>query len=87
MIKLLKFYSETCGPCKRMAPIIEEAMKDIPDVKVVEIDVGKGGLAKARELGIRALTTFVIEVDGMVKDMRLGEHSVDDIKKFIAGGK
>lgn len=39
MNTVIKFSMEFCQPCKQLKPIFDDVVKDIPDIKVVEIDV------------------------------------------------
>lgn len=39
MKTVIKFSMESCQPCLQLKPIFDDVVKDIPDIKVVEIDV------------------------------------------------
>lgn len=39
MKTVIKFSMEFCQPCKQLKPIFDDVVKDIPDIKIVEIDV------------------------------------------------
>ena len=36
---LCYFYANWCGPCKMLAPVLEQFANDMPDVQVVKVDV------------------------------------------------
>ena len=36
---VIKFSGNFCNPCQQLKPIFDDVIKDIPDIKVVEIDV------------------------------------------------
>ena len=36
---VIKFSGNFCIPCQQLKPIFDDVVKDIPDIKVVEIDV------------------------------------------------
>jgi thiol-disulfide isomerase/thioredoxin len=39
MKTVIKFSMQSCIPCQQLKPIFDDVVKDIPDIKVVEIDV------------------------------------------------
>ncbi|GAB4092835.1 thioredoxin [Flaviaesturariibacter terrae] len=69
---LVDFYAEWCGPCKVMAPYLEEIKTEqAGKVQVVRIDVDQNpDLAKALE--IRALPTLILYKGGKVKWWNVG---------------
>ncbi len=57
---LVDFWATWCGPCLRMAPIVEELAKDNGGkIKVVKVDVDECPGA-AGEYGVSAIPTFVL---------------------------
>lgn len=36
---LVDFWAEWCGPCQMLSPIIDELSKEMPDVKIIKVDV------------------------------------------------
>lgn len=66
---ILYFYSENCGACKVMAPIIDS----IKEVKVKKIDVfSKEGAKLVQELGIMGTPTTVLIEKGNVLNAFIG---------------
>ncbi|WWZ74797.1 thioredoxin [Proteus phage J3S] len=83
MKKLIKFYSNNCSPCKAMAPVVEDVLKDT-DIKLEEVAIdSEDGLKKASELGIRAVPTFIFTVDGLAKGIKSGVMTRDELSKFV----
>ena len=37
-MKLIKFYTQTCGPCKVMKPIIDKLVQNHPELEYIDID-------------------------------------------------
>jgi len=69
---LIDFYAQWCGPCKMMAPIIDEVAKDYEGkLKVVKVDVDESG-EPAATYGVTAMPTFVVFKDGQEVWRRLG---------------
>ena len=73
---ILYFYSENCGACKVMAPIIDS----IKEVKVKKIDVfSKEGAKLVQELGIMGTPTTVLIEKGNVLNAFVGVKKKEDI--------
>ena len=73
---ILYFYSENCGACKVMAPIIDS----IKEVKVKKIDVfSKEGAKLVQELGIMGTPTTVLIEKGKVLNAFIGVKKKEDI--------
>ncbi|MBV8881262.1 MAG: thioredoxin [Planctomycetaceae bacterium] len=69
---LIDFYAQWCGPCKMMAPIIDEVAKDYEGkLKVVKVDVDESG-ETAAAYGVTAMPTFVVFKNGQEVWRRLG---------------
>ncbi len=82
------FYSETCVPCKRMSPILEELERDCGgSVKFAKVNVGIGG-ELAAEYGVEAVPTIIFFRDGeeVSRTVGLTQKSelaavIDDIRR------
>jgi len=69
---LIDFYAEWCGPCKMMAPIIDDIAKDYAGkLKVVKVDVDESG-ETAATYGVTAMPTFVVFKNGQEVWRRMG---------------
>jgi len=69
---LIDFYATWCGPCKMMAPVIDEVAKDYAGkLKVVKIDVDEAA-ETAAAMGVTAMPTFIVLKDGQEVWRRLG---------------
>ncbi len=73
-------YSEHCGPCRKMAPKIEQLQTDHPNV--FKLDVTQHPTL-ARGLGIRATPTSLLVEDGKVHKAILGSGAVKTIEIFL----
>jgi len=71
-VALVEFYTEWCGTCKRMTPVLETVAEDT-DATVLTIDI-ESNLETAIEFGAQSAPTFVLFVDGQpVKQLRGGQ--------------
>ena len=68
---LIDFWATWCGPCKMIAPIVEEVAADHPEIKVVKVNVDDAGdLAAA--FGIVSIPTLVLVKDGKAVNQVVG---------------
>ena len=68
---LVDFFATWCGPCKMIAPILEEVAEDRPDIPVVKVDVDESGALAAR-FGIVSIPTLVVLKDGQEVNRLIG---------------
>jgi thioredoxin 1 len=57
---LYDFYADWCGPCKIMAPIIDQFEKDFPDIVVARINVDESP-ETAADYAIQSIPTYILE--------------------------
>ena len=80
---LVDFWAEWCGPCKMIAPLLEE-LADEYDGKVI---IGKVNVDEqqplAAEYGIRAIPTLLLFNKGQVADQIVGARSKRDFKNSL----
>ncbi|MBM6840093.1 thioredoxin [[Clostridium] spiroforme] len=70
-IVLVDFFANWCGPCKMLAPVLEETANEMKNVTFVKVDVDQEpGLAG--KYGIQAIPHMVIFKDGKAVDSITG---------------
>ena len=82
---LVDFGAEWCGPCRALAPIVEDIASEYDGrlkVGTVDIDHSKG---VAAEFGIMSVPTIIFFKDGKPVDKIVGLRSKADLKKTIDG--
>ena len=77
---LVDFWAEWCGPCKMVAPILDELATEYDQkIKIGKVDIDQfQGLAA--QYGIRAIPTLLIFSGGQVSDQIVGLRSKRDFK-------
>ncbi len=60
---LVDFFATWCGPCKMMAPVIDEIAAENPDVKVGKVDVDEAEEIAAN-YGIMSIPTLIVFKNG-----------------------
>lgn len=79
---LLDFFAGWCGPCRMVAPIVEEIATERADVKVGKIDVdAQQELAAA--FGVMSIPTLVVIKDGKVVNQALGARPKGQILAML----
>ena len=68
---LLDFYADWCGPCRMVAPIIEEIGNERDDIVVGKINVDEQG-ELAQEFGVMSIPTLVVLKGGEVTNQVTG---------------
>ncbi len=80
---LVDFYSETCGPCKRLAPILEELSNDFEGkLKIVKINVNENSLISFK-MGIMSVPTLVFYKDGNMIESSVGLLPKEQLERII----
>ncbi len=81
---VVDFWAPWCGPCKAIAPILEELAAELGDaVKICKVNVDNNSEI-AGKFEIRAIPTILVFNDGAVSDTIVGLTSKDDLKAKIS---
>ena len=81
---LVDFWAIWCGPCKAIAPIVEEIANDFSGkVKVGKMDVDSNNQV-AMKYGIRSIPTLLLFNNGEVVDQIIGNVGKDSIEGMIS---
>ena len=79
---LLDFWAAWCGPCRMVAPIVEEIAAQRPDIKVGKINVDEQPELAGR-FGVMSIPTLVVMRDGQVVRQSVGAQPKERILAML----
>ncbi|MDX2425065.1 MAG: thioredoxin TrxA [Cycloclasticus sp.] len=80
---LVDFWAEWCGPCKMIAPILDEIADEYAGkLKVVKLDIDSNP-DMPRRFGVRGIPTLIIYKAGEVEATKVGAVSKSQLSAFI----
>jgi thioredoxin 1 len=82
---VVDFWAEWCGPCKMIAPALEEISNEMTGkVKVVKLNIDDNP-ELAAQFGVRSIPTLAIFKGGKVADIKVGAAPKTALTAWIAG--
>lgn len=80
---LVDFWAEWCGPCKMIAPILEDVAKEYAGkVAVAKLNIDQNSATTAK-FQIRSIPTLLLFKDGQVAATKVGAMSRTQLKEFL----
>jgi thioredoxin 1 len=80
---LLDFWAEWCGPCKMIAPILDEVAREYSGrVKVAKLNIDENPQTPPR-YGIRGIPTLMLFKNGTVEAQKVGALSKKQLTDFL----
>ena len=80
---LVDFWAGWCGPCRMLAPIIEELANEYSGkVTVAKVDVDAEG-SLAMRYSVMSIPTVILFKDGEELDKRIGVHPKEEFEQMI----
>lgn len=81
---LLDFYADWCGPCRMVAPLVEEIANENPQYLVAKINIDDSP-ELAQEYGVMSIPTLVVMKNGEVINQSVGARPKAQILSMLEG--
>ena len=83
---VIDLWAEWCGPCRMIAPVIDELEKELTDVKFCKINVDTEP-ELTRLFKVQSIPTVALVKDNTLLDISVGLVPKEKLKDFIIGHK
>lgn len=80
---LVDFWADWCGPCKAIAPVLDELADELADkLKIAKVNVDEHS-ELANEFGVRSIPTLLVIKSGSVAEQIVGAMSKSALKDKV----
>ena len=79
---LVDFWASWCGPCRMIAPSVEEIANEVPTIKVGKINIDEEQ-ELAMQFGVMSIPTLIVFKDGKVLKKSVGAKPKSAILEFV----
>ena len=79
---VLDFWADWCGPCKMIAPEVQQIADEHPEIKVCKINVDEEGELSIKH-GVMSIPTLMIFKNGEAAQTAVGYRKKDEIEELL----
>jgi thioredoxin 1 len=80
---LVDFWASWCGPCKMLAPVLDQLATEYGDkVRVAKLNVDENPVNPGK-LGVMSIPTLILYKGGEIKGKVVGYKSLTELKSFV----
>jgi thioredoxin 1 len=79
---VVDFWASWCGPCKMLAPVLEEIGQERPDLKICKVNVDEE-MPLAQQYRVVSIPMLLVFQDGDVEGKMVGYNSKEDVLEMI----
>ena len=81
---LVDFWAEWCGPCRQIAPALEDLSKDLDGkITVVKLNIDENPGTPGK-YGVRGIPTLMLFKDGKLASQKVGAAPKSDLSRWIS---
>lgn len=82
---LLDFWASWCGPCRMLAPVLDELAAENPDIKVVKINTDEQ-MELATRFNVMSIPALFVIKDGRITNQTVGVQSKERLLELLGKG-
>lgn len=79
---ILDYWAEWCGPCKMIAPILEDLSNELTDVKIAKLNIDENPETPGK-YGVRGIPTLMLFKGGEVIATKVGVVQKSHLKQWV----